>query len=259
MSDCAEQYMWIDSPSYEWVDSELISWGECSDLILNQIYTDLDYVYAVTNYGLNIIDIISENKVSYIDIISGFTTVWGNEDYLYLGTPNDGVKYLEKDTISGSIASPIDLSDNLKGYDFQYNPSSPEINFLHGYNDILSVVTTSGIDILKNGIGSFKSSTKDSGITKCILTSKRELYYVIQNTIDDGVFKVNTVLCDWDTPDVSYLSGASFLPPNQNVNDIYVTVDTSETGEDNTLFVATSSGIFIWDEGTGGFNTYYTE
>lgn len=259
MSNCTEQYMWIDFPGYEWGESELISWGVCTDVLLRQIFNDSNYVYAVTTSGLDLIEIESENKAAYISNEGGFSTVWANEESVYLGTDSEGIKYLEKDTISGSISFPIDLKSNLKDYDFQYNSSSSEIVFLHGYEDILSVVTSNGIDILKNGLGGFKSSTTVSGITKCFVTSKRELYYIVQDSEYDGVHKINTVFCDWVNPDVSYLSGASFLPANQDINDIHITVNTSETGEDNTLFVATSSGIFVWDEGTDGFDAYYTK
>lgn len=259
MSDCTEQYMWDDSSNYGWIDSELVSWGECLDIILRQVYIDTNYAYAVTNYGLNIIDISSENKVSYIDSIGGFTTIWGNDTLVYLGTPSNGIKYIPKDTISGSISEPINLITSLIDYAFYYD-AYDEVKYIHGYEDTLAVVTSSGIDVINNTINGFKSSFYNPYVTKCFLTSDNQLYYIIKNSpSDDGIHRVNTVYCDWEAPDENYLVGASFIQEGVSVNDIFVTVNTSETGKDNTLFIATSGGVYVWDEGTSGFDIYYTK
>lgn len=259
MTDCSDQYMWLDFPGYEWVESELIGWGECTDVLLRQVYSDCSYVYAVTTSGLDIIDIETESKVSYIGIKYGFTTIWGNEECIYLGTVGDGVKYLPKSTISGSISEPADLITSLIDYDFYYRPKD-RIKYIHGYDGTLAVVTTSGIDVVNNSINGFKSSFYNTYVTKCFLTSNNQLYYIINDSpSSDGVHKINTVLCDWQTPNESYLVGASFIQEGVTVNDIFVTVNTSETGKDNTLFIATSGGVYVWDEGTSGFDIYYTK
>jgi hypothetical protein len=230
-----------------------------SEYNLNQVWQDFNYAYAVTNSGLDIYSIESTNKVSYIDSIGGFTTIWGNDTLIYLGTPSNGIKYIPKDTISGSISEPIDLITSLIDYDFYYRPKD-RIKYIHGYDNTLAVVTTSGIDVVNNNINGFKSSFYNTYVTKCFLTSNNQLYYIIKNSpSDDGIHRVNTVYCDWEVPDENYLVGASFIQEGVEVNDIFVTVNTSETGKDNTLFIATSGGVYVWDEGTSGFDIYYTK
>jgi len=258
MVDCQELYTWVDSGTYEWIDDYYPEFGECSGessgSVLYQVWQDQAYAYAVTSSGLDIFDIISTNKVSSITYRDGFSTIWGNDSTIYLGTLDDGIKYIEKATFS-----PGDLGANLKNYDYYYNTSSSEINYLHGANNTLAVVTPSGIDVLNNGPNGYKSTTDNANVTKCFLTSKRELYYIIKGASVDGVCKVNSVLCDWVTPDTFYGVGISFLPEGQKVNDIFITENTSLDNTHNTVFVATTHGLYILDEGTSEFDTYYTK
>lgn len=254
MTSCQDLYTWADIPIYEWVDESFIEFGECSTGVLNQIWKDSDYVYTVTSLGLNIFDINTTNKVASVNNSYGFTTIWGNESFIYLGTSSEGLKYLEKTTISGG-----NLSSNLKNYNYTYNTTSNNIKYIHGYADTLSVVTSSGIDILRNRTQGYKSTFFNEYVTKCFITSKNELYYIIQDTVPNGVYKVNSSLCDWQYPDTSYETGVSFLPAAVGVNDLFITENTSSDGTNNTLFVATTDGAIILDEGTSEFDLYYSK
>lgn len=218
---------------------------------LYQVWHDTDYFYTVTSSGLSIFDIFSTNKVASIYNEDGFTTIWGNDYSIYLGTVNSGAKYIDKDIIVEG-----DLTADLMDFIY-YGPSSDSVRYIHGYDDILAIVTTSGLDIVKNGSHGFKSSVVGADFTKCFMTSKDELYYVTQGTTDSGLCKINALLWDWTEPDIFYEPGDSFLPISQEVNDIFVTEGTSSNGEDNTLFVATTSGVYVLDEGVGEFDTYY--
>lgn len=254
MTDCQDLYTWTDEAFLEWVDDSYFEFGECPAGVLYQVWRDVDYAYAVTSSGLDIFDINSANKVSYVTNSEGFTTIWGNGTTIYLGTTDDGVKYLEKTTISGG-----DLGINLKAYGYFYNTSSEDIRYLHGYSDTLAVVTASGIDILNNSVGNYKSTTSGTNFTKCFMTSKNELYYIIQGSTSNGLAKMETTFCDWQNPDTFYESGISFLPIDVGVNDIFVTENTSSNKNDNTVFVATTNGAYVLDEGTTEFDIYYTK
>ena len=255
MTDCQDLYTWIESSDYEWVDESYFEFGECLTTVsgqLNQLWRDNHYVYVVTSFGLDMFDIFSTNKVAYIVIDGGFTTVWGNDDFIYLGTYGDGVKYLEKILISYG-----NLYTYLEDYNYQYNTSSNNIKYLHGYMNTLAVITDIGIDILNRDYQGFKSTTSGTNFTKCFLTSKKEIYYIIQDSATDGVGKINSIVCDWSEPDIFYAAGTSFLPKDQRINDIFITENTSLNGTDNTLFVATNNGAYVLDEGTLAFDVYY--
>ena len=255
MSDCQDLYTWVDGPGYEWVDESYFEFGECSHYQvgqLNQVWRDDVFAYAVTSSGLDIFDIFSTNKVAYVINEGGFTTIWGNSDFIYLGTYSDGIKFLEKINISSGNLTAYTLD-----YAYYYNVSSNNVKYLHGFNEVLAVITDKGIDVLNNNLQGFKSTTSGTNFTKCFMTSKKELYYVVQGATNSGICKINNVLCDWEIPDIFYGSGVSFLPDSQGINDIFVTENTSSNGVDNTLFVATDNGAFILDEGVSEFDTYY--
>lgn len=255
MSDCQDLYTWVDSLGYDWVDESYFEFGECSPHMagqLNQLWRDLNYVYTVTSSGLDVFDIFSTNKVAYIISEGGFTTIWGNDAFIYLGTCCNGIKYLEKPLVSYG-----NLETYLEDYSYYYNTSSNNIKYLHGYMNTLAVITDIGIDILNMDSQGFKSTTSGTSFTKCFLTSKNELYYITQESESDGIGKVNSIVCDWLEPTNFYAVGTSFLPDNQGINDIFITECTSLNGVDNTLFVATDSGAYVLDEGTLKFDMYY--
>lgn len=254
MTDCLKMYSWVDTPLYEWIDQPHPEFGECPPGVLHQVWRDNNYAYAVTTSGLEMFDITTSNKVAYIYSEDGFTTIWGNNNFIYFGTSNEGIKYLDKTTISGG-----DLANNLQYYDHYYNTGSDNIKYLHGYENTVVAVTDEGIDILNMDGQGFKSTTSGTNFTKCFMTSKNEVYYIIQEAETNGIGKINSTKCDWQTPDIFYESGASFLPAELNINDIFVTENTSSEGNKNTLFVATSEGAYVVDEGTDEFDIYYTK
>lgn len=249
------KYTWVDSSIYEWIDLPGLEFCELVIVPkLNQVFSDGSYTYAVTTSGLDVFDTYTANKVSYIYNEGGFTTIWCNDLNIYLGTSNDGIMYIEKSEIFNSEPESV-----LLAYDYFYKSSSNTIKYLYGFDTTLAAVTDVGIDIINNNTQGFKSITTGDGFTKCFMTSKKELYYIVQSDSLNGVCKINNTFCDWEIPDLFYASGLSFLPADQKINDIFITEKTSLNGIDNTLFVATSAGLYILDEGTTEFDVYYSE
>jgi len=109
MVDCQNLYTWVSNPYQEWIDTPYPEWGECTEGALHQVWMDQVYAYAVTSSGLSIIDLETGNNVSYIYNRDGFTTIWGNDDTIYVGTLADGIKYIDKTTFSGNASAPYDL------------------------------------------------------------------------------------------------------------------------------------------------------
>lgn len=217
--------------------------------ILNQLYTDTIYVYAAHSAGLDIISIQSESPLCYVLMSSGFNSVVGNNDYVYLGTTSSGVYYFPKSIISGTEVFPEDISLSVLPLNTFYLPSSQEIKSMSLYEYDLAVITSVGIDIIGMAPGKeFKSSTTVSDATKSFLTSKKEIYY-LNNSDTWSLNKVTPYLCDWETPNTIYTVGDSFFIDGIGLNDLFVTENTSFNGVDNTVFVATTSGVYVYDEG----------
>ena len=259
--DCTTLYTWIENSSYEWTDETYIQWGECyGDTLspLRQVWLDSEYAYAVTSSGLNIFDIESNNKVAYVYVEDGYTTIWGSDTAIYLGTESEGIKYIIKSTILTDVDSPIDLTAFVNTYDFYYNASSVNIKYLHGYLDTLAVTTPVGIDIINNGPNGYKSSASNNHITKCFLTDNREVYYIEQKEDYDKVLVVYSCLFDWSTHDASYITDGTTLASGVRINDIFITTNTSISGNNNSIFIATSSGAYVIDEESTLFDIYLT-
>jgi hypothetical protein len=254
-------YEWTEVLLSEWSSESLSAWSEFSaEGTLNQLWRDESYVYVATSLGLDIIELATQNKVSYILYNGGFTTVWSSSDYVYLGTSSAGIKYLDKGDILEDAVEPVNISSILNDYNYFYNVSVSKIKHLHGKDTTLMVITSSGIDIIDNGASKpFKSTFNNTNVTKGFMMDNYSFYYVLQNSTTDGIFRMNSAYCDWDTPDVSYLTGGGFIPPSLDINDIFVTASTSVNTVDNTLFVATTAGVLVLDEGTSEFDAYYTK
>lgn len=225
-----------------------------------QIWSDTLFVYTATSVGLDIYEIASENKYAYIEYVGGFTTVWGNDERIFMGTTNSGVKYLNKTCISGSISLPILLNTCLN--DFSFGPrslTSNNVKYIHGSGRTVMVLTESGVDVVKYGFQGYHSFTTVTGGTKCFMTSGNTCYYILNQGGTWSLNRVNTCLGDWALPNHSYVTGSGVFPVGLTLNDIFVTEYTSSINGSNTIFTATSSGVYVIDEGQEIYKIYYAE
>ena len=221
---------------------------------LNQIYSDSNYVYAVTTSGLDIIDKTEEDKIAYIYTSDGFETVWTNDDRVYLGTSASGIKYFNKTCISGTVLIPEDLITCLNDYVSPFGISSQTIRYIHGSSDnYLMCCTNSGVDVYYMKSTKYRSSLETTEAQKCFMTSTGKFYY----TNTSGVNRVDKPLWDWTIPDYSYTAGRNILASGVGINDIFVTENTAANTTDNTVFIATTSGVYVIDEGSLSYVIYY--
>ena len=258
MTSCT--YEWIDGEFTAWIDLYEPAWNICYSGKLNAIYTDSNYVYAAYSEGLDIIDIFSELRVAYIDYNYGFTSVCGDDSNVYFGTLYDGLFCIGKATISGNSAVPYCLNDGYFSANLRFQTQSNEIKHLFLTNNNLSIVTVEGIDVINFSDQGYRSYTTLSGVTKSFITNKNELYYIsYNNEYKYQINKINSTMCDWQSSDTVYEPGKSFMLNDVIINDVFVTENTSKLNNFNTLFVATSDGCYVYDEGTEECEIYYNK
>lgn len=229
--------------------ANLIFGAEGEEEFLYQISIDDDYVYAVTSNGLDIYDITSESKYAYITYDGGFSTLWVNDDYVFLGTSSNGVKYLDKNSITGSIGSPHDLSsylNNLGDLTYYSNLTSDNISYIHGNDDKIVCTTTVGVDVVKLNPQSYRSFTLIGGADKCFMSSNDEVYYTVLSGSTWFVYKITDSDHDWSSPDKIYNIFSSLT-----INDVFV--------DSNNIYAATSSGVYVIDESDDSYDVYYIE
>jgi len=229
--------------------------------MLKQIWTDDDYVYAATTSGLNIIDLDSGLLYARATYLEGLNSVWSDDEIIYLATTDSGIKVIDKTCISGSTVSPYELSICLIDYLNVPDLLSNEVRYIHGNGQHLAICTASGINYWSPDIYHGRLKCYISTAHKVFITSTGKIYYTTWSGVGD-VWKINikqTNGLDWSEPDNYYQTGTFLINTGVTINDIFVTEGTSETGASNTIFVATSSGVFLIDEETDDGETYYVE
>jgi hypothetical protein len=251
---------WTEYNDIQWIEYEDRAWGinPAPFYLLNQIWTDDNYVYAATTDGLNIIDITSELAYAHATYSGGFNSVWSDDDYVYLATPASGIKYLYKTCISGSIVSPYELSTCLLDYLSEPDILSNKVRYIHGNNGHMVFSTASGVNYRGPDVYYQRAKHYSKIVRKVFITSAGKMYYL---TWDGSTWKINIKYYDnqdWETPDKVYQTGTFLINSGTDILDIFVTEGTSDTGANNTIFVATTSGIFVIDEELDEGDTYYT-
>ena len=243
---------WYDIDTWQWVDVPTSEWGFGIET-LNQIWTDETYVYAVTSRGLNIIDIETENVVAN-EYSHAYTTVWANNDTIFLGTSEDGIKSLDKSFIGTG-----EIYTGLVDYVSEPDITNNDIKYLHGNYHKLMCCTSSGIDIIGLVTHYITHTTITGGAKKCFATENDKFYYTVSGINNQYIHRLDSNTGDWLTQDYTYTTGATFLYSASVINDIYATAETSLAGNEyNTLFAVTNYGIHIIDEGTGLYAIYTT-
>jgi len=226
--------------------------------LLNQIWTDDTYVYAATTDGLNIIELSSEMAYAHVTYSGGFNSVWSDDDKVYLATSGTGVKYVEKVCISGSVSNPYELSTCLVDYLNTPELLSDYVKYLHGNNGHMVFSTTSGINYRGPDPYYQRAKSPFTVAEKVFITSTGKMYYT---TVSGSIWSINVKNPDnqdWSDPDKVYKTGTFLINTGVDILDIFITEGTSDTRIDNTIFVATSSGVFVIDEGLDEGDTYYT-
>jgi hypothetical protein len=90
------------------------------------------------------------------------------------------------------------------------------------------------------------------------MTGDKKFYYTISGT-EWSLNRVDSCLGDWQAPDKSYTTGGGILPAGEKINDIFITENTASDGINNTIFCATSNGIFVINESNDEYVIYYIE
>ena len=224
------------------------SFGEPDPSAVYQLSPDINdngYLYAATNLGLFIVDVETELEVARVSN-THCTAVWNSDTLVFMGTSNSGIYALDKSTISSGI-----ITDNAYQYKAYPNLTDNDVKYLHGQSDYLCATTAVGVDFIWISLNDWDSNTI-ADTHKCFVCSDGKTYFTTSGT-PNKIYRSNIPL-GVGYPAVEYTCGSGDLTNVPNVNDIYVTEETSSTvtmlWPENTLFIAASGSAFIFDEGT---------
>jgi hypothetical protein len=252
---------WYDIDSWQWVDNDNAQWGFSVSPIdigysgLNQIWTDNKYVYAATTSGLDIISIETELRQVFVTNTNGYSSVWSDNEEIFIGS-NRGIKFFNQSSVEIE-----DVFTLLSDYVLEPDINNNNVRYLHGNINRLICCTAAGIDIIRRDTH-YITHTNISGATKCFVTPNYNYYYyTVSGTAISGVApwylcRLNDNTSDWATPDIMYTTNSGFLVPSTCINDFYVTEHTSTSGINNTLFIATDIGVYVYDEGSAEYSFF---
>lgn len=249
---------WYDI-DWQWVESPNSQWGFTTEPPipgyegLYQIWTDAQYVYAATSSGLDIIDIETEQRTSFATNPNGYTTVWASDDQVFLGTNSAGIKVLNKDDIG-----PAELAVYIHDYENEPFLSSNNVKYIHGNKNKLICCTVAGVDIIRRN-SHWVTNTSISGAQKCFVTPDYDYYYFTTSGTESwSLHRLNGNSGSWVNSDIIYTTGSGFLSEATCLVDFYVTEHTAISGANNTIFVATDAGVYVYDEGSQDYAMFAT-
>lgn len=165
-------------------DEEL---GDLEVTINRNLWAADPYVFKATAAGVNVFDLETESLLSYAVFPGGATSVWSNDDHLYMATSVSGVYRAPLSTVTGTIT--------LTPYKSYPDITANDVNYIHGAGDYLCVATASGVDRIKISTDDREYHTT-TDVSKCFQNSNGDYYYIINpydniTGLDDNVFGWN--------------------------------------------------------------------
>jgi len=175
ISKTARSAAWIDA-TYKTSNDNLIIFSDTEYLLgfappyPNMWITD-DFIFKCETYSIGVYD-TSASGLGNIQVIQRPSSVWADDDYLYIGTTASGILRHPMTSISGGIYT--DLMDYKQYPDITNNG----VIYIHGAGDYLCATTISGVDRIKISTDDHISSKYSADFGKCFQISNGDMYYL---------------------------------------------------------------------------------
>jgi len=219
---------------------------------LFQVFTKNEYVYAAVQKGIEIFDLNTSASLYIREVPNThITTIWGNDTTLFFGGIG-GLFCIDYVNLHADYANAtINDSFSLK---------SQIVRYIHGKDNAVLVTTSSGVEYFNwSNNPVIKSNTCIENAEKCFLTSD-SAYYFTNTTLSGEAYwtlnKKQNLITDWIQPTKTFNTGDTFTLSTA-LTDLYITERTTISGN-NTIFCATTSGIYVIDEDEDKKAIYYT-
>ena len=207
------------------------------------IWTTNNYIFESTVSGVNVYD-LSTMLLGTVGVEFPVSSLWADNDYLYIGTTVSGVMRTPISSISGAVFN------DLSYYKMEPYITDNQVNYVHGAGNYLLVTTVAGIDQFDLTTNNRLCTTILSGVNKCFQTTASGFYYTVSGTLERTYDDGSTF---------SYSPGAGIIPQDVSINDIHV-----NEFNNNIIFLATTNGVVVIEEDKGNesncrFKYYFTE
>lgn len=175
ISDIIRSQSWIDA-TYKTSNDNLIIFSDTEYLAgftppyPNMWITD-DFIFKCVYNAIEVYD-TNASGVGIIPVEQRPSSVWADDNYLYIGTTASGILRHPMTSISGGIYT--DLIDYKQYPDITNNG----VIYIHGAGDYLCATTVSGVDRIKISTDSHISSEYSADFGKCFQVNNGDMYYL---------------------------------------------------------------------------------
>lgn len=219
------------SNDVQWIDSSESSWTTIfySTAPNRKVLIDNQYVYLLTDYGIDIRELSSEQQYAFVSAYGSYTCFDQTPTTIFIGTFSGGLKYMNKASISGSLGSPTDISSAV--YDYSVGLTSNTIYHVSCGSSYLCCTTANSVSHINLNNGAVSYTTTSGGNEICCQTESGPFYYTTHNRTK--IHRVDDHRFDWTEPFVTY--------------ELYGNTINAACFGDGHLYLATVSGIFVCD------------
>jgi hypothetical protein len=148
--------------------------GDLLEKVPANIWVHDQLIFKPGPENLSIFDLTSEALINLIPSNVELTSVWANDQYVYVGTTRSGVYTCPTSTVTGTA--------NFTEYKSYPDITANHVNYLHGAGNYLCIATVSGVD-------RYNTSTDDREYTlvenpaKCFQTTDGSYYYYTNSNL----------------------------------------------------------------------------
>jgi len=234
---------WADNNTFSFVENDNYQWEftTSSGVYLSKIYIDNTYVYSSINNILNIYLVESNASIITVTYAFDITSLYSNNDYLFIGTYTDGVKYFNTSILESEPSSET-IYNNTFSYKLYPDITSNHIKHISGANNYVSFCTIEGIDFFKLEPNGYRSYATSPNIYNSFVLSERELFFTVSGTVGWEIYKKDPIV-NWEITNSIVDSSSSALAYVTVVKELKVS-KTSQRG--TTLFFLTDIGICVY-------------
>ena len=215
------------------------------------------YINSTTPAGTSIIFLRNLNRTKlYVHTIveSGITSSNINDKYIFIGTTYTGIEYVCTNKVDSNYDN-IDLTYSTYNFACNDDITSNNVKYIHCNENYVMCCTESGIDWYDvTTTSGYHYYEIFSGAKKCFITDTNAYY-----TLASGSYEAVIVVKDFNNT-YNYLTFSNdpvsgTFASGISINDLFIDYTTSGT---NTIYCATTSGIYAINEDTGYYDVYLT-
>jgi len=165
------------------VFDNLIWYGEIESILgfrprYKNIWVTDDYIFQCVSSGIKVFN-IDTSPLGFIDVCYRPSSVWADDNTLYISTTVSGIFRHPITSISGGVFTDLEV------YKQYPDITNNGVNYIHGAGDFFCATTVSGVDQIRFSNNNRIKLIAEGDFGKCHQVSTGELYYITHYNYKD--------------------------------------------------------------------------